>query len=47
MGSSSVRDLAYKPSVPQGWKAPPAALPRGKYLNKKLFFIAIMQILII
>lgn len=28
---SSQRDLAYKPSVPQGWNAPPLALPKGLY----------------
>lgn len=26
---NSLRDLAYKPSIPQGWNAPPAKLPNG------------------
>ncbi|XP_037925806.1 serine protease filzig isoform X2 [Hermetia illucens] len=30
---SSQRDLAYKPSVPQGWNAPPLALPKDSSQN--------------
>lgn len=28
---SSSRDLAYKPSIPRGWNAPPPSLPKGLY----------------
>lgn len=28
-GTNSQRELAYKPSIPQGWKAPSMSLPKG------------------
>lgn len=27
------RDLAYKPSIPQGWNAPAPVLPKGEWLR--------------
>uniref|UniRef100_A0A1A9WYB5 Uncharacterized protein n=1 Tax=Glossina brevipalpis TaxID=37001 RepID=A0A1A9WYB5_9MUSC len=30
------RDLAYKPSIPQGWKAPCVILPKSLYVPKKI-----------
>lgn len=29
---NSRRELAYKPSIPQGWNAPRVVLPRGKII---------------
>ncbi|XP_017492771.1 PREDICTED: polyhomeotic-proximal chromatin protein isoform X3 [Rhagoletis zephyria] len=34
--SNPQRDLAYKPSLPQGWKAPSVTLPKELYLPKEI-----------
>lgn len=31
--SNNRRDLAYKPSIPQGWNAPPVVFAKGKILK--------------
>lgn len=31
---NNLRDLAYKPSVPQGWNAPPTRLANGKHFER-------------
>ncbi|KAI8122297.1 hypothetical protein CVS40_6869 [Lucilia cuprina] len=35
-GTNSQRELAYKPSIPQGWKAPSMSLPKDLYMPKEI-----------
>lgn len=35
-GTNPQRELAYKPSIPQGWKAPSMSLPKDLYMPKEI-----------
>lgn len=46
VASNSLRDLAYKPSIPQGWNVPAPVFAKGKSLNLLKYTILLLFLLI-